>query len=319
MQTIHHTSCPLCQSSQVSPWMKTIDFMVTREGFEIWQCQDCGFRFTQNAPDADEMGKYYQSREYISHSDIRKGLMNRLYHLGRTVMLQRKWQMISKIKSKGKILDTGCGTGYFADYMKRKGYDVTGVEADLNAKAFAEREFGLEVLFPEDLMEKKLSGPFDVITLWHVLEHLHDLDLYMERVKECLAPGGILVIALPNCNAYDARHYKEFWAGYDVPRHLWHFTPSTFEKLSSDHGFEICKMKRLPLDPFYHAMLSEKYKGHKLYMITGIVIGKLAYLESLVDLTKSSSPIYFLTIKETKSFHQGTRSVDYLTSFDWSL
>ncbi|MBW6459687.1 MAG: class I SAM-dependent methyltransferase [Bacteroidales bacterium] len=294
VQTVHHTCCPLCQSSQVSSWMKTVDFMLTREAFEIWRCQDCGFRFTQNAPDADEMGKYYQSREYISHSDIRKGLMNRLYHLGRTMMLQRKWQMIRKIKSKGKLLDVGCGTGYFADYMNRKGYDVTGVEADPKAKAFAEKEFGLEVFSPEDFQEKKLTGPFDVITLWHVLEHLHDFHLSMERIRKHLAPGGVLVIALPNGNAYDARHYKEFWAGYDVPRHLWHFTPQTFQLLAEKHGFSILKMKRLPLDPFYNSMLSEKYKGNRFSMISGMVIGKMAYLEGLAEKRKTSSVVYIL-------------------------
>lgn len=296
MQTIHHTCCPLCQSSRVSPWLKTVDFMVTGEGFEIWQCKDCGFRFTQNAPDADEMGKYYQSREYISHSDIKKGLMNRLYHLGRTVMLRRKWQMIGKIKSKGKLLDVGCGTGYFADYMKRKGYDVTGVEADPNARSFAEKEFGLEVLSPEDFLEKKLAGPFDVITLWHVLEHLHDFNLSMERIRKHLAPGGIIIIALPNSNALDARHYKKFWAGYDVPRHLWHFTPQTFQLLAEKHGFSILKMKRLPLDPFYNSMLSEKYRGSRFYMIGGMVIGKLAYIESLLWPGRSSSLVYFLGV-----------------------
>jgi len=294
MQTIRHTLCPLCHFDQVKSWMKTVDFMVTREGFEIWQCNDCGFRFTQNAPDADEMGKYYQSREYISHSDIKKGLMNRLYHLGRTLMLRVKWRMIGKMAKPGKLLDIGCGTGYFPDFMKRKGYDVTGVESDPNAREFASKQFGLKVYSPKDFLENKPGGQFDVITLWHVLEHVHDFNLYMEKIIEHLAQAGIIVIALPNNTAFDARHYRECWAGYDVPRHLWHFTPATFQLLAERHGFSILKMKRLPLDPFYNSMLSEKYKGNRFSLISGVLYGKMAYIESLIKLRRSSSLVYLL-------------------------
>ena len=133
-----------------------------------------------------------------------------------------------------------------------------------------------------------------MITLWHVLEHLDDFGLYLERMLEHLSPGGSLVIALPNCSSLDARYYKEFWAGYDVPRHLWHFTPSTLKTLAEKHGLKIKRMKRLMLDPFYNSMLSEKYRGNKLFMIFGIAIGKLAYIESLFNVRKSSSVVYIL-------------------------
>jgi 2-polyprenyl-3-methyl-5-hydroxy-6-metoxy-1,4-benzoquinol methylase len=181
--------------------------------------------------------------------------------------------------------------------MKKKGFQVTGVEVDEKARAFAKAEFGVQVNAPEDFIGRKIQGRFDVITLWHVLEHIHDLHLYMERMKEYLAPGGTLVIALPNCESLDARFYKGYWAGYDVPRHLWHFTPSTLKLLAEKHGFELRKMKRLPLDPFYNAMLSEKYRKNRFYMISGWIIGEMAYLESLFCLRKSSSVVYFLTPK----------------------
>lgn len=297
---ITYENCPLCGSENITACMKAKDHLLTCETFDIFKCLSCGFVFTQNVPPFDEIGRYYQSQDYISHSDTHKGLMNKLYHVGRTLMLKKKHAMVKKVAKGRKLLDIGCGTGYFPAFMKRKGYKVAGVEIDPKARAFAQKEFGIPVYSPEDFINHEIEGKFDVITLWHVLEHVHDFNLYFRLMLEYLKDGGSLVIALPNCSAYDARHYKEFWAGYDVPRHLWHFTPSTFKILAEKHGLKIKKMKRLPLDPFYNSMLSEKYKGNKFYMISGIVIGKLAYLESLPDIKKSSSVVYFLTGLETR-------------------
>jgi 2-polyprenyl-3-methyl-5-hydroxy-6-metoxy-1,4-benzoquinol methylase len=290
-------NCPLCHSVNIEHYLSTKDHMLTGEAFEIWNCDACGFIFTQNTPPAGEIGKYYQSSEYISHSDTRKGLMNRLYHIARNFMLGRKYHMVHKVAKGKRLLDIGCGTGYFPAYLKRKGYDVAGVEVDPKAREFAGKEFGLAVYTPDEFLHNKIHGKYDVITLWHVLEHLEDFNLYLEKMIDQLAPGGSMVIALPNCLAFDARHYKEYWAGYDVPRHLWHFTPSTLKILAGKHGLKVTGMKRLPLDPFYNAMLSGKYRKNKLFMISGIIIGKLAYLESLFNLKKSSSIVYFINHK----------------------
>jgi 2-polyprenyl-3-methyl-5-hydroxy-6-metoxy-1,4-benzoquinol methylase len=291
---ITHKSCPLCGSENISVFLKATDHLLTFESFDIFKCCSCGFLFTQDVPDADEIGKYYHSQDYVSHSDTRKGLMNKLYHFGRTIMLKKKYRMVNKVVKGKNLLDIGCGTGYFPAFMKRKGYDVTGVETDQKARAFAEKEFGIRVYSPADFINHKLEGKFDVITLWHVLEHLDDFNLYLEKMLEQLSPGGSLVIALPNCSSLDARHYKASWAGYDVPRHLWHFTPATLKILAENHGLKIRKMKRLMLDPFYNSMLSEKYRGKKVFMIFGIVIGKLAYIESLFNIKRSSSVVYIL-------------------------
>ena len=274
------------------------DFLLTHEEFELWQCSECGFIFTQNIPAPEEIGRYYQSQDYISHSDTKKGLMNKLYHLGRSCMLGQKYNMVKKVAKGNTLLDIGTGTGYFPGYMKRKGFNVTGVEVDPKAREFARGEFGVQVFSPEDFLEGRVKGAYDVITLWHVLEHLDNFDLYIEKMKEHLARNGILVIALPNRSAYDARHYKEYWAGFDVPRHLWHFTPSTLNTLAEKHGLKVIKMKRLPLDPFYNAMLSEKYMKNKLFMISGMIIGKIAFLESLFNPGRSSSIVYFLTTNQ---------------------
>jgi 2-polyprenyl-3-methyl-5-hydroxy-6-metoxy-1,4-benzoquinol methylase len=289
-----YNNCPLCGAENISEFLKAKDHLLTSETFLIFKCRSCSFVFTQGIPPADEIGRYYQSQDYISHSDTRKGLMNNLYHLGRTFMLRKKYRMVKKFSKGKKLLDIGTGTGYFPGYMKKKGFQVTGVEIDPKAREFAKEEFGVQVYAPKDFIDHKIKGNFDVITLWHVLEHLDNFDLYLERMLEQLEPGGSLVIALPNCSALDARYYKEFWAGYDVPRHLWHFTPSTLKILAEKHGLEIKMMKRLMLDPFYNSMLSEKYKGNRVFMILGIAIGKLAYIESLFNIKKSSSVVYFL-------------------------
>jgi 2-polyprenyl-3-methyl-5-hydroxy-6-metoxy-1,4-benzoquinol methylase len=293
--TIAHTSCPLCKSVDISEFLVAIDHLLTKESFPVHRCHACGFVFTQNAPAAGEIGKYYQSHDYVSHSDTRKGLMNKLYHVGRSFMLKKKYCMVKKFSRGKKLLDIGTGTGYFPGFMRKKGYQATGVEIDPKAREFARGEFGVDVFSPDDFLYGKIPGKFDVITLWHVLEHLDSFDLYLERILEQLEPGGTVVIALPNCSAFDARYYRQTWAGYDVPRHLWHFTPSTFKMLAENHGLKIIKMKRLPLDPFYNAMLSEKYRGNRFYMISGALIGKLAYIESLFNIKKSSSVVYLLS------------------------
>lgn len=294
---VTYKTCPLCDSNNIAGLLKAKDHLLTDEEFSIWKCSSCGFLFTQGIPVPEEIGSYYQSQDYVSHSDSRKGLMNKIYHISRSLMLKKKHGMVKKAANGNKLLDIGTGTGYFPDFMKKKGFRVTGVEIDPKARKFARSEFGLTVFSPRDFLVGKIHGKFDVITLWHVLEHLDNFDLYIERMLAQLEPGGTLVIALPNCSSFDARHYKESWAGYDVPRHLWHFTPSTLNKLAEKHGLKVNKMKRLPLDPFYNAMLSEKYKGNKLFMISGVIFGKMAYIESLFNINKSSSVVYFLSRK----------------------
>jgi 2-polyprenyl-3-methyl-5-hydroxy-6-metoxy-1,4-benzoquinol methylase len=294
---VTYKSCPLCNSANIAGFLKVKDHLLTHEEFSIWKCANCGLLFTQDIPQAAEIGKYYKSQDYVSHSDTRKGLMNKTYHVARNIMLGKKFRMVNHMAKGKTLLDIGSGTGYFPAYMKAKGYKVTGVEVDQDAREFAKKEFGLTVYSPEDFLENSIEGKFDVISLWHVLEHLDNFDLYIERMLEHLLPGGCLVIALPNCSSLDARHYKEFWAGYDVPRHLWHLTPSTVKILADKHGMQITKMKRLIFDPFYNSMLSEKYKGNRVFMIFGTAIGKLAYIESLFNIKKSSSIVYFLKRK----------------------
>jgi 2-polyprenyl-3-methyl-5-hydroxy-6-metoxy-1,4-benzoquinol methylase len=286
--------CLVCHSVDSESFLECKDHFVSQENFNILRCSNCGFLFTAPVPALSEMGKYYKSDKYISHSDTQKGLINKIYHKVRDIMLNRKRKLIDR-ESNGKVLlDIGCGTGYFPDFMKNKGYQVSGMELDDDAREFARNNFNLDVYHPEDLLTKTTKNTYDVITLWHVLEHLHESDRYIKWIKEALKDKGVLVIALPNCDSYDANSYNKFWAAYDVPRHLWHFKPDTFEAYMSGFGFALKKVKRLPFDAYYNSLMSAKYAGKFSPMIHGFFTGWISNLLSLPNSKKTSSVIYIL-------------------------
>ena len=288
---VHHDVCPLCQSTSVSFEKNVRDYSITREAFDLWQCSDCGFLFTQDAPSETAISPFYKSEDYVSHSDTSRGLFYKVYHLVRKHMLSQKYSLIRQLKSGPRLLDVGCGTGYFLNYMKEKGYEVKGIEKDDEARYFAIRKFDLPVVDPGEFFNSECFEA-DVITLWHVLEHLHDIEGYMGRFKKDLASGGKLVIAVPNYTSTDARIYGEYWAGYDVPRHLWHFSPSTVEKMMINHGFRLTAKKGMPFDPFYVSVLSEKHKGTSLALIRGFFNGLKSYIKAVGSPEKASSVIY---------------------------
>lgn len=291
---VHYNSCPLCDSANIKAFFHCKDHTVSGESFELFRCSDCSFLFTQDIPEETAIGKYYESEDYISHSDTAKGLVNRIYHFARQWMLGRKRKMVGSLGSGKTLLDLGTGTAYFPDHMQQHGYQVTGVEVSAEAREYAREKFGLEVLPPETFLSATDQQTFDFITLWHVLEHLHDLGAYMTRMRAALKDDGHMLIAVPNHWGYDAVHYKEYWAGFDVPRHLWHFNPATMERLAAKNGLKITSMKRLPLDPFYNALLSEKYLGHSPGLLRGGLVGGWALLKSLGKVEQSSSITYIL-------------------------
>ena len=298
MPIINITNCPICNSSKTSKAFDAVDHFSTKETFPICDCNSCGFRFTNYFPSVDTIGRYYDSPDYISHSDSRKGLINLLYHFFRKQMLKKKVNLVSKYvvprqKDNIRILDIGSGTGYFLNAAKEKGYTVTGIEKDSNAREQATSNFGLDIKDEQSLWAIE-DDSFDVITLWHVLEHMENLNEVVAKINSILKPDGVVIIALPNHNSHDAKKYKGYWAAYDVPRHLWHFTPDTVEKLLSKHQFNIIKQKIMPLDAFYISMLSEKYKGSCSLMqyIKGFTVGAVGYMRSLSDINQSSSIIY---------------------------
>lgn len=256
-------NCPVCGSETMDPYISGKDYFLTGELFKIVKCRQCGFRFTNPRPAAGELGKYYESTDYISHSDSRKGVFASVYQQVRLYTLARKYAMISKFQPKGEILDIGCATGQFLHYMESRGWKTTGIEPDEKTRARAISEYGLQV-FPEAKLETFSKSAFDVITMWHVLEHISDLTSRMKQLKELLKAQGTLIIAVPNCEAWDAQKYGEFWAGYDLPRHLYHFAVSDVKLLLDNYGFTLVKIVPMKFDAFYVSLLSEKYMHGKM-------------------------------------------------------
>jgi 2-polyprenyl-3-methyl-5-hydroxy-6-metoxy-1,4-benzoquinol methylase len=290
---IHYKSCPVCNSTNISFILKAKDETVSNEVFEIWQCSDCTLRFTQNIPDEKNIGKYYQSAGYISHSNTSKGLINKLYHSVRSITLKSKRKLVEKssAKKKGNLLDIGAGTGAFASTMKKAGWNVTALEPDATARANAKKDFFVELMPSENLFNLQ-PNTFDVITLWHVLEHVHELHKYLETFFSLLTDGGILIIAVPNYTSYDAKTYSDNWAAYDVPRHLYHFSPGSMHQLLSKHKFSIVQEKTMWFDSFYVSLLSEKYKTGKNNLVKAFITGAISNAKTLGKPKNCSSIIY---------------------------
>jgi SAM-dependent methyltransferase len=295
---IHYDRCPLCSSVEIEDYLLTSDYFLSHETFKLVKCSGCGFIFTQDHPDANNIDRYYASDDYISHNESATGFLNNLYRLSRKLMLKRKRAIVRNFTGlrKGTILDTGSGTGYFLSVMKEAGWTAKGVEINKKAREFSVSTFGLEVISPEQLSSLP-SGSFDCITLWHVLEHFEEPFRYASEILRLLKPGGSCILALPNCQSFDAEYYKEFWAAYDVPRHLWHFTPATLGIFAEKTGFKLKCIKSLPPDVFYISSLSEKYKGSNLSLIAGMINGLWFSLKSIFNKNRSSSLIYFIKKK----------------------
>lgn len=293
MNIITHKECPLCKSKAIEKRFSCKDHFATGELFDIFHCKECGFAFTQNIPDEKEIAPYYSSSEYISHSNTNKGLVNKIYHIVRSIMLRRKTSLIKKLTllQNGRIVDYGAGIGYFARAMQRQGWNVTAIEKSPQAREYAKKELGIDML-PEEALKDIESSSVDVITLWHVMEHIQQIDDFWEEMKRILEDTGIAVIAVPNCTSYDAENYGEHWAAYDTPRHLWHFSPSTIMKLGEKHGFILERQYPMMFDGFYISLLSERYKGRRLQLLRGFWNGFLGFCATFNGCGASSSIIY---------------------------
>jgi 2-polyprenyl-3-methyl-5-hydroxy-6-metoxy-1,4-benzoquinol methylase len=292
---VHHKVCPLCSSEKIGLLLRCYDFFLSKKEFPVFKCADCGFAFTQDYPEEKEISSFYESDDYISHSDTSKGLTNKIYRAVRTTMLSKKKNLIwsaTALKT-GKILDIGSGTGYFAGTMKAAGWDVRGIEISEKARNFAISHFGLDIVSPDKISDIE-SESFDCVTLWHVLEHFHDPSRYFSEIIRLLKPGASCIVALPNCNSYDAEYYNLFWAAWDVPRHLWHFNPKTFGLFCKKSALKLEQIKKLPFDVFYISQLSEKYKGSSLSFLRGVSKAFVFAFLSVFHPDRSSSVIYIL-------------------------
>jgi SAM-dependent methyltransferase len=285
--------CPVCNSDQTHFALKIKDHSVSGEFFDVYECPRCSFRFTINAPPDDKIGPYYQSEDYISHSNTRKGLVNNLYHLVRSRTLSAKFHLLEKATGlqQGHHLDIGAGTGAFVQYMHKKGWKTTGIEPDAKARARAKTHHETNLL-PAEAFDHFLRESFDAVTMWHVLEHVHDLYPYLEQIRKILKPRGLVFIAVPNYTSYDGMKYGADWAAYDVPRHLYHFSPASMQWLLDSAGFHLKKTVPMWWDSFYISLLSEKYKTGHATLFNGFINGVVSNMKAFADTKKCSSLIY---------------------------
>ena len=243
-----------------TPFLTVIDHSVSGESFQLIENNTCGFLETTPQPLEEKLSDYYKTEDYISHTDSKRNLFEKAYHLVRNVSLKRKLKLINSFNLETKtLLDIGCGTGDFLQVASANGWAVSGVEPDEDARAIANKKTD-NAVFEIEQLSKFEAQSFDVITLWHVLEHLPKLEEHIQIIKRLLKANGTLVIAVPNFNSYDANFYKAFWAAYDVPRHLWHFSKTSISKLFGKHDFKVTQYLPMPFDAYYVSLLSEKYK-----------------------------------------------------------
>ena len=285
--------CPVCKSVSAEHYLTVKDHTVSQQLFDLNRCSDCGFLYTSNPPSETEIGKYYQSTDYISHTNSTEGWMNKTYQLVRDIAIQQKVKLLFKKTGKlnGVILDYGCGTGSFLSAMGKSGWKTSGIEPDGNARKIAHEQTGHEIFTPDHL-QKFNFGEFDAITLWHVLEHVHKLEYTLDQFRRIMKPQGKLIIAVPNHTSWDASLYKQFWAAYDVPRHLYHFDPHSIDKLLSQFDFCLDEIKPMWFDAFYVSLLSEKYKTGKTAIFSALTKGLISNAHAMFHPGKCSSQIY---------------------------
>lgn len=300
-------TCPVCRHSGFSLVFPATDSLVSGRSFDILECRACGVRITHPIPDEREIERFYDSEAYCPHSRLSSGTFERTYSLIRKMMVIRKRRLIERGLglSPGRLLDVGCGEGTFLNEMRRAGWQVEGVDTSPSAREMARERYGLRVVAPGDWFTGA-PGKYRLVTFWHALEHVHDVNRYLQAVRDRLETGGWVIIAAPNYQSYDARRYRHLWAAYDVPRHLYHFHYPSMTALLYGHGLSVVELKSLPFDSFYISILSEKRgEGN---VIRGLWVGLRSYLSSLSDARASSSIVYVSSPRQRREIGTAERN-----------
>ncbi len=268
------------------------DHSVSGEEFQLIHNSEFDFLETIPQPSLEKLPEYYKSEDYISHTDSKRNLFEKAYHFIKKIALKQKLKLINGYASNKKnLLDVGCGTGNFLQVAKQNGWQVSGIEPNKHAREIANKKTNNSVFEIEQLLKFE-EASFDVITLWHVLEHLPKLEEHIAIFKKLLKPTGTLIIAVPNYNSYDALYYKKHWAAFDVPRHLWHFSKTSISKLVLKERMNVVKIKPMLFDAFYVSLLSEKYKTGSMNFVKGFWVGLLSNLKSFK--TKEASSLIYV-------------------------
>jgi SAM-dependent methyltransferase len=293
-QFITLNSCPSCGGKSFSPHLTCLDYTYSKLEFNLVKCSACELVFTNPRPIESENWNYYKSADYISHTNSTKGLIGFLYKIVRGINLKRKVRVLKKHNSGKEVLDIGCGIGFFPKAANQSGYHTRGVEPDLDALKFAVENNKIEAYSLEKL--NSFNREFDTVTMWHVLEHVYHLKDQLEIIKNLIKPGGLFVIALPNYKSCDGQFYGPQWAGYDVPRHLYHFEEGAIKSLINGFGFDLIDVQPMKFDAYYVSMLSESHAGRS--KIKGILNGWRSNRKAARKENPYSSQIYVFKNKQ---------------------
>jgi 2-polyprenyl-3-methyl-5-hydroxy-6-metoxy-1,4-benzoquinol methylase len=284
-------NCPACGEEKMTRVLQAKDYTVSQNTFDIVSCQTCNLLFTNPRPEAKQAGYFYKSENYISHSNTQKGFINKLYHAVRNITLKQKTNLIQVYQQGTKnLLDIGCGNGHFLHACQQRGWNTFGMELDPETAARA-AALTKQSISPNLQMIPEGTS-FELISLWHVLEHVYEIDAYFEFFKKQLTPGGRLLLALPNSNSFDASYFNAFWAAYDVPRHIYHFNPETIQFVAKKHGFKLAKQQGQIFDSFYISLLSHEYKTGSKKLVASFFVGLWSNILAYFKTGNYSSNIY---------------------------
>ena len=284
-------NCPVCNSLKFKTKIECVDYTYSKDIFNIVSCETCGFLITSPRPHDDNIGEYYKSESYISHTNSSSGLFNWMYQAARHYSIKKKVGFLKNLCPQGTHLDVGCGTGEFLNACKKSGFRTIGIEPSSIARKQAVENFGLKVKKNTDLKQFEKSS-FDTISMWHVLEHVAKLNQTVSQLARILRPGGAILVAVPNHKSWDANYYKEHWAAWDVPIHLWHFSERTIENLFCKHGFCLTEKKPMLFDSYYVSLLSEEFRHGRKKFFKSLIIGAISNIVGLITKRGCSSTMY---------------------------
>ena len=283
--------CPVCNGTTINQKLSCNDHTTSKEDFIIVSCGTCDFTFTNPRPKNENLGGYYKSEMYISHTNKKSDLFSWLYQTVRKHAVKSKLNLLNSVSKKGVHLDVGCGTGEFLNACKKFDYTTKGIEPSKLARDQAINNYSLDVSENTNL-NQFTELEFNSISMWHVLEHVPELNNTLVEFNRILSANGKIIIAVPNHKSWDAQYYKKHWAAWDVPIHLWHFSKDTINKLFSNHNFRLIKTKPMLFDSFYVSLLSEEFKTGNKNFIKSFLVGFISNIYGFFTKNGHSSTIY---------------------------